>query len=105
MTKQLPCQKSQEKTPKHTQQHACTQSKQGGGWWELECQGDAAEDDRSILTALTARADRAQQQGRVQEMGEGHGDGRHKEKMFSTSTLVASPFSPPPPRRRPHHPA
>lgn len=55
VTKQLLCQKSQEKTPKHTQQHACTQSKQGGGWWELECQSNVTEDDRSILTALTAR--------------------------------------------------
>lgn len=91
--------KSQE-DPKHTQQHTCTQSKQRrGGWWELECQNDVTEDDR-ILTALTARTARARQQSRPQEMGEGRRDGRHEEKMFSTSACVAALSSPPP-----HHAA
>lgn len=81
--------KSQE-DPKHTQQHTCTQSKQGGGWGG----GDVTEDDRSILTALTVRTARARQQGRPQEMGGGRCDGRHKEKMFSTSTASPSPPHP-----------
>lgn len=38
-----------------TKTHAAARKvNKGGGWWELECQGDATEDDRSILTALTA---------------------------------------------------
>lgn len=91
--------KSQE-DPKHTQQHACTQSKRGGGWWELECQNDVTEDDHSILTALTVCTARARQQSRPQEMGEGRRDGRHEEKMFSTSACAAPLSSPPP-----HHAA
>lgn len=87
--------KSQEHS-KDTQQHTCTQSKQGrGGWWELECHNGVTQDGRSILTALTVRTARARQQGRPQEMGEGRCDGRHEEKMFSTSTRIASPSPPP----------
>lgn len=87
---------------KHRNTRSSTQSKQGGGWWELECQSDVTEDGRSILTALTARADRARQQIRPQETGEGHGHGRHKERTLSTSALVASPFSPPLPHSDVH---
>lgn len=81
--------------PETQQQHTCRVNTGRGVWREPERQTDATEDERSILTALTGRAAQARQQGRPQEMGEGRRDGRHKEKMFSTSTCVASPSSPP----------
>lgn len=66
MTKQLLCQKNQEdqtyththpQTHRRTHTHAKqTRRRLDGDEWKQECQNDVAEDDHSILTALTVHA-------------------------------------------------
>lgn len=76
--------------------HACRENQGGGGgWWEPECQDDVTEDDRCMLTALTANAARARaaEGPTSRETGEGRCDGCQQERMFSTSTRAAPPSS------------